>query len=154
MPPAERYRREKEALARHGTSPYKERVSRGERLGLTASQAAGKPRRGEESASDFLAAPAWTTTFYAADPPRTVTITSDRRTAQRVGRYMRLTRDLREERITPDEFRQRVRRRAPIAGLRLLDDPRAVIGLAETTDRDDLIFESGRSRPRRSRRAA
>jgi len=154
MPSAVRYARQKARAERRGSTPYRQRVARGGELGLTPSQSVGKPHRGEQPASAILSAAAWTTTFYAADPPRVVTVTTDRRTAQRSGRYMQLTRALREERISPESFRERVRRRSPIAGYRLLDDPRAVLALAHTTPRDDLVFESGRSRPRRNRRAA
>jgi hypothetical protein len=154
MPIAVRYAREKARAERRGSTPYRQRVARGGELGLTPSQSVGKPHTGEQPASAVLSEAAWTTTFYAADPPRAVTVTTDRRTAQRAGRYMQLTRSLREERISPETFRDRVRRRPRIAGYRLLDDPRAVLALAETTSRDDLVFESGRSRPRRTRRAA
>ncbi len=154
MPSAERYARQRARAERRGTTPYRQQVDRGSKLGLSPSQSVGKPHGDEQPASAVLSEADWTATFYAADPPRVVTVTTDRHTAQRIGRYMRLTRDLREERISQEAFRERVRRRQPIGGYRLLDDPRAVLALAATTARDDLIFESGRSRPRRTRRAA
>jgi len=154
VPSAERYAREKARAERRGSTPYRQRIDRGGELGLSPSQSIGKPTRQERPASAILSEARWTATFYAASPPRVVPVDTDRRTAQRIGRYMRLTRDLREQRISPEAFRERARRRPPISGYRLLDDPRAVLVLAETTVRDDLIFESGRSRPRRNRRAS
>jgi hypothetical protein len=65
---------------------------------------------------------------------------------------MQLTRALREQWISPEEFRKRVRRMRPIDGFRPLDDPRAVLALIQTTAPSDIVFEyRGRSRPRRSR---
>lgn len=160
MPSRERYEREKTALARKGTTAYKQRTApaRLKRLGLTSTQAAGKPRRGERSARAVFARPDFKATIYTGVPgepgkePRRITFWTDRPNDVRAGRYMQLTRALREQRISPEEFRKRVRRMRPIDGFRPLDDPRAVLALIQTTAPSDIVFEyRGRSRPRRSR---
>ncbi len=165
MPSAERYRREKARLARHGTTPYGQRVapSRLERLGLTRHQAEGHPAPGEQSARELFSRPDYKATIYVgtpADPdnlPRVVKFWTDRPTDVRAGRYMQLTRALREERISPEDFRKKVRRMRPIGGMRPLSDPWAVLALIQTTPREDISFEyrglarSRRARPKRSR---
>jgi hypothetical protein len=160
MPAAKRYRREKAALARRGTTPFKERTSpvRLKKLGLSRSQAAGKPRPNEPSVRKLFSASNFETTIYTgtfgdpSDPPRLITFWADRPTQVRGGRYMALTRALREQRIGADEFRAKVRRMRPIGGFRPLDDPRAVLALIQVTAPSDIVFEyRGRSRPRRSR---
>ena len=157
-PSADRYRREKEQLARRGTTAYSERVFRLEQLGLTRSQAAGHPRPSETSARELFSQPDYQATIYvgvrgdADNPPRLVSFWTDRPTDVRAGRYMALTRSLREERIAPTDFRRKVRRMRPIAGMRPLDDPEAVLALVQTTAREDIVFEyRGRARPRRAR---
>jgi hypothetical protein len=160
MPSAKRYRRQKATLASQGTTPFKERVApkRLERLGVTRSQAAGKPQPGEPSVRELFSAPDFEATIYTGDPgdpanpSRLITFWTDRPSQVRAGRYMRLTRDLREERILPEDFRRRVRRMRPIDGFHPLDDPRAVLALIQTTVREDIVFEyRGRQRPRRAR---
>jgi hypothetical protein len=160
MPSAKRYRREKAALANRGTTPFKERTSpaRLKKLGLSRSQAAGKPRSGERSARELFSAPDFKATLYTGvvgqvgNGPRTVTFWTDRPTDVRAGRYMALTRALREQRISPDEFHAKVRRMRPIGGFRPLDDPRAVLALIQVTAPSEIVFEyRGRSRARRSR---
>ena len=155
-PSADRYQREKERLARRGVTPYGERVSRLEALGLTRSQAAGHPGPSETSARELFSQPDYRATIYtgirgdADDPPRVVSFWTDRPTDVRAGRYLALTRALREERVTPSAFRRRVRRMRPIGGMRPLDDPEAVLALVQTTAREDIVFEyRGRARPRR-----
>ena len=160
MPSAKRYRGQKLALASRGTTPFKERVApkRLERLGVTRSQAAGKPQSGEPSVRELFSAPDFETTIYTgtfddpSNPPRPITFWADRPAQVRGGRYMALTRALREERIEREEFQRRVRRMRPIGGFRPLDDPRAVLALIQVTAPSDIVFEyRGRSRPRRSR---
>lgn len=160
MPSAERYRRQREALIRRGTTPYRQRVapSRLVRLGLTRTQAEGHPGSGEESVRELFGRPDYEATIYVGTPgdpdnlPRVVTFWTDRPTDVRAGRYMALTRALREERITPEDFRTKVRRMRPIGGMRPLDDPRAVLALIQTTTREDIVFDyRGRARPRRAR---
>ena len=158
MPNADRYRRERDRLARRGTTPFRERVSRLEALGLTRSQAAGHPGPSETSARELFSQPDYRATIYtgirgdADDPPRVVSFWTDRPTDVRAGRYLALTRALREERVTPSAFRRRVRRMRPIGGMRPLDDPGAVLALIQTTAREDIVFEyRGRARPRRAR---
>ncbi|MDA8311417.1 MAG: hypothetical protein M0Z46_12555 [Actinomycetota bacterium] len=156
MPSADRYQREKDRLARRGITPYGERVSRLEALGLTRSQAAGHPRPNETPARELFSQPDYRATIYVGvrgdpdNPPRVISFWTDRPTDVRAGRYMALTRALREERITPTEFRRKVRRMRPIGGMRPLDDPEAVLALIQTTAREDITFEyRGRARPRR-----
>ena len=127
------------------------RVERGERLGLSRSQALGHPREGEPAAHDVLSEHHWIVTFPTDDPPRLVTINTDLHTAQRAGRFNALGRALREARITPEDYRRRVRRFKPIAGFEPLSDPRALIALTVASTREEWIFESGRQRPRRQR---
>ncbi len=158
-PSADRYRREKDRLARRGITPYDERISRLEALGLSRSQAAGHPRPNETPARELFSQPDYRATIYtgirgdADDPPRVVSFWTDRPTDVRAGRYMAHTRALREERVTPIEFHRRVRRMRPIGGMRPLDDPEAVLALVQTTAREDIVFEyRGRARPRRGGR--
>ncbi len=160
MPSRERYAREKAALARKDTTPYKQRTApaRLRKLSLTSTQAAGKPRRGEAPAREIFSRPDFKGTIYTGVPgepgnePRRVTFWTDRQNDVRAGRYMQLTRALREQRISPDAFRKRVRRMRPIAGFRPLDNPRTVLALIQVTAPSDIVFEyRGRSRPRRSR---
>jgi hypothetical protein len=127
------------------------RVERGERLGLSRSQALGHPREGERAAHEVLSEHRWIVTFPAENPPRLVTIDTDLHTAQRAGRLNALGRALREARITPEDYRRRARRYKPIAGFEPLSDPRALIALSVTSTRDEWLFESGRQRPRRRR---
>ena len=157
MPDRERYRREKQRLAQRATTPYAERISRLERLGLTRTQAAGHPEPTEPSARELFSRPDYRATFYvgvrgdADNPPRPISFWTDRMTDVRAGRYMALTRALREERITPAAFRRKVRRMRPIGGMRPLDDPEAVLALIQTTVREDIVFEyRGQARPRRA----
>lgn len=165
MPSAERYRKLKASLARRGTTAYRQRVapSRLVRLGLSRTQAEGHPAPGEESARELFSLPDYKAIIYVgtpADPanlPRVVTFWTDRPTDVRAGKYMQLTRALREERTSPDDFRRKVRRMRPLGGMQPLSDPRAVLALIQTTPRKDIVFEyrglarSRRARPKRSR---
>jgi hypothetical protein len=92
-------------------------------------------------------------TFPVDDPPRLVTVRVDYRTAQRAGRFNALGRTLREARITPEEYVRRARRYQPIGGYQPLADPSAVLALYVASTTDEWIFESGRQRPRRTRRS-
>ncbi len=160
MPSAERYRREKERLARRGTTPYRQRVapSRLARLGLTRTQAEGHPGPSEESVREIFGRSDYEATLYVGTPsdpanlPRAITFWTDRPTQVRAGRFMQLTRALREERISSEDFRKKVRRMRPIGSMRPLDDPRAVLALIQTTPREDITFEyRGLARSRRAR---
>ncbi len=149
MPSRERYEREKAAAARKGTTPYRQRTSptRLKKLGLTTSQAAGKPRSGEPSARSLFARLDYKATLYTGVPddpsnlPRRVTFWTDRQNDVRAGMYMQRTRALHEERISHEEFQEKVRRMKPIAGYRPLDDPRAVLALMQTTVPSDIVFD-------------
>ncbi|MGA8725441.1 MAG: hypothetical protein WB565_10390 [Acidimicrobiales bacterium] len=114
----------------------------------------GHPRQGERAASDLFAEERWVVTFPAADPARLVTIETDLRTAQRANRFNRLGREFREARITAEEYQRRARRLQPIAGYRPLADPRSFIALVVSSAPEEWIFESGRQRPRRTRRGS
>ena len=138
---------------RNYTKEYIDRKQRGLASGLSLSQALGHPRADEPSTAELQALPVWTSTFPAQDPPRLVTIQSDLATAKRVGRYDRKLRDLREGRIGPGDFRRYALRVRPIGELRVVSDPATAVALVEATTPEDWIFESGRNRPRRSRRA-
>jgi hypothetical protein len=65
--------------------------------------------------------------------------------ARRAGRYLALTRLLRENRVSPSAFARRVRRWRPIAGVPLLADPRRVLALLQMGASDDLEFYSTRA---------
>ncbi len=102
-------------------------------------------------------------TFYAADPPRRITIEGvTQRDVQRAGAYMHsvrtLIRDLREHPQQADRIKKRwesrARRRAPIVAHPLLATATAAILLAEQDRQtgEDPVFDSGRSRPGRRRR--
>jgi len=84
------------------------------------------------------------------DPPRFVIIEGLlRRDLRRAGRYDSLVGKLEEHRITPAEFRRRVRSWRPIAGFRFLSDPDAVLALLEerrASDQEVFVYSSGRAR--------
>jgi len=141
------------ARARNYQRERAQRKKRGQELGLSTSQIRGHPKASEPSVSELQALPVWTVTFPASDPPRLVTIESDLATAKRVGRYDRKLRALREGRITPGEFRRYAQRVKPVGHMRAVSDPATAIALVEVSTPQDWVFESGRSRPRRSRRA-
>ena len=141
------------AAVRDYRAEYAERKKRGLAAGLSPSQARGHPKPDEPSTAELQALPVWTVTFPAQDPPRLVTIQSDLATAKRVGRYDRKLRDLREGRIGPAAFRRYALRVKPVGDLRVVSDPATAVALVEVATPEDWIFESGRNRPRRSRRA-
>jgi hypothetical protein len=137
---------------RNYTKEYAERTKRGLASGLSLSQVRGHPKADEPSTSELQALPVWTVTFPAQDPPRLVTVQSDLATAKRVGRYDRKLRDLREGRITPGDFRRYAQRVRPVGGMYVVTDPATAVALVEVATTEDWIFESGRNRPRRTRR--
>jgi hypothetical protein len=103
--------------------------------------------------------------FYAANPPRFVVVEGvSLRDIQRAGRYMGSVGALLDAhgRGASDwaemarAFEARFRRWAPIADLYLLADAHAVVALAEAqrAAEREVIFDSGRFRPGRRRRAA
>jgi hypothetical protein len=104
--------------------------------------------------------------FYAANPPRFVVVEGPLsvRDVQRAGQYMGSVGALldahrrggSEWSQVSRAFERRFRRYAPIAGLALLADADAVIALAEVqrAGEQEVIFDSGRSRPGRRRRTA
>ncbi|MHB8671747.1 MAG: hypothetical protein ACYDAD_14505 [Acidimicrobiales bacterium] len=120
---------------------------------MTRAQARGHAHSGEAAVSELISRPSWTVTFPAADPPRLATVELGYRDAQRAGRLDALGRAMREGRLAPKDYERRVRRMRPIAGLKPLADPRVVLALVTVSGRDDWVFESGRSRPRRARRS-
>lgn len=135
---------------RNYAAEYARRVQRAEARGLSRSQAAGHPRTGERRASEALSAPEWTTTIFG-DPSHVVTVATGYREAQRAGRYMELTRKLNQGEITAGEFRRKVSRMPPIAGVDLLSDPRQVLALVVLTDKSQFLFESKGTPARRKR---
>ena len=124
------------------------------RPNLPAREALGHPVAGTRSR---------VATFFADAPPRMVTVEGlSAGDMSRAGRYMAATQALVAARRTADwaqvsrAFEARFRRWKPIAGLTLLADPNAVVALAERerVAEREVIFDSGRSRPGRRRRAA
>jgi hypothetical protein len=103
--------------------------------------------------------------FYADNPPRFVIVEDgiSVRDVQRAGRYMSATGVLVDAHRRGGEdwaqasraFERRVRRFSPIGGLTLLADPDAVVALAERqrAEEQEIVFDSGRSRPGRRRAA-
>jgi hypothetical protein len=103
--------------------------------------------------------------FYADNPPRFVIVEGvSLREIQRAGRYMGSVGALVDAHRRGGSdwaqvaraFERRFRRWAPIAGLNLLANAEAVVALAEAqrAAEQEIVFDSGRSRPGRRRRAA
>ena len=82
-------------------------------------------------------------------PPRFIIIEGlSRGDLRRAGRYQNLVRLLSEGRMTPAEFRRRVRSWRPIAGFTFLSDPDAVLAQLDEQragDQDVFYYSSGRS---------
>jgi hypothetical protein len=82
-----------------------------------------------------------------ASPPRFVVFANlSRPDRSRLGRYGDLSAKLDAGRITPAEFRRRVRRWRPIASEHLLSDPDAVLRLLDERRAQDLeifVYERG-----------
>ena len=68
---------------------------------------------------------------FLDDPPRAVDVRVDDADAQVAARYAEWTRQLAEGTIRPKWFRAQVATWEPVAGLRLLADPEAVLALIE-----------------------
>jgi len=126
---------------------YRQRVARGETLGVSRSAAVGHATPGEPSLSAATGRGFGEATFFDAESG-TVLVLDDATASdmRRAGRYMNLTRQLREGAISEAEFRRRVSRWAPIRGRQFLADPQRALALAITTDRDDIIFRYLRGR--------
>lgn len=84
------------------------------------------------------------------DPPRFIIVEGlIYRDLKRAGRYDSLVGKLQEHRITPAEFRRRIRSWRPIAGFRFLSDPNAVLALLDerrASDQEVFVYSSGRAR--------
>jgi hypothetical protein len=102
-------------------------------------------------------------TFFTTDPPRLITVEGGLtlRDLQRAGTFMQAT-DVLLQPQDPEEwarhardFERRFERWAPIAGHPLLVDALAIVAVAERerAAETEIIFDSGRSRPGRRRRA-
>lgn len=110
------------------------------RPGLSARQALGHPK-----ASDTRP----TISFMAEDPARFVIVETDnRRDLKRAARYDNLVSQLASGRLSPAVFRRRVGAWRPIAHLRFLSDPDAVLAIIEARragEKDLFVYSSGRS---------
>ncbi len=93
------------ASPRDYRAEYARRIAKSKKVGLSSAQARGHAKPNETLASAVESKKAWTVTVYLDDPPRPVTLITDRPSSRRAGRYMQLTRQLREARIAPSEFR-------------------------------------------------
>lgn len=84
------------------------------------------------------------------DPPRFIVVEGlTYRDLKRAGRYDSLVGKLQEHRITPTEFRRRIRSWRPIAGFRFLSDPDAVLAVLDerrASDQEVFVYSSGRAR--------
>ncbi len=107
---------------------------------LTARQALGHPAAGDRPPQISL---------MVDNPPRwIITEALNRRDLTRAGRYDNLVSQLDTGRLSHNAFRRRVSSWRPIAGLRFLSDPDAVLAiLQELRASDQMVFhyESGRS---------
>jgi len=150
---AAEYRPRAERARARGSSFFRERVARGEAEGLSRAQAAGHARKaGERSPGRFFAERRWTVTI-GLEPGELATVRVPRGEAQRAGRWNALVEALRDGRVSPREFRARVRRWAPVARRRVVSDPAVALALTLTAAPDAWIFESARIRARRGRRS-
>jgi hypothetical protein len=117
---------------------YLRRVERN--LGLSAREALGHPKPGYRPAQ---------ISFFAEGPPRRIVIEGlSRRDVRRAARYGAFVSNLANGRISPAEFRRRIRTWRPIAGFRFLSDPDAVLALIEelrAADIEPFYYEAGRS---------
>ena len=145
------YERRKVRAADEGSTVAQQRVSRAAALGLSPTQAVGHPRAGERSARALHGEQNWTVTIFA-EPRDVVTVQVSRADAVRAGRYNRLVRDLREGRMTPDDFQRRASRMKPIATHRVVSDPKKALALAILTEPDEYVFDSPRAGGRTRRR--
>jgi hypothetical protein len=106
-----------------------------------------------------------TLSLFTGDPPgpRLIVIEgASRRDARRAGLYMHATRQLLDDlRYGPQDaetirrtFNRRFARWRPVAGFTLLADADAVIALVDElrAGEEEVVFDSGRSRPGRRRR--
>jgi hypothetical protein len=160
MPDAARHVRDKRRLAALGTTPHRLRVERtqgrieratGQRI--SRRHAAGHVPSGAKSVGRLLAERLYLASWLTVGPPepgRLVTLEVSYSEARRAGRYWDLVRQLREGRISPVAFRRRVVRWLPIAGSRLLADPRGVLALLVMGAGDDVAFYGTRGSRRRA----
>jgi hypothetical protein len=109
-------------------------------LGLTAREAVGHPKPGYRPAQ---------ISFFAESPPRRIVIEGlSRRDVRRAARYDAFVNNLANGRLSPSEFRSRIRGWRPIAGFRFLSNPDAVFALLEelrAADTEPFYYEPGRS---------
>jgi hypothetical protein len=117
---------------------YSLRVSRGQRRGYTTRQAAGRASTAEPSASQLGAVPR--TLPFLGEPGEVVDRELTAAQARRASRANRLDRLLRDGDITPDEFRRRKSRMAPIAGVKPLADPATALALLIVTPSEDWRY--------------
>lgn len=155
----------RDLMARLGITSYQARQRIGAEQGLSRSQASGHARRGEPSARELRAQPAWTVTTFARGTEgagRVIHAQVNRVEAQRAGRYAHLVRQLQDGRIDDKDFRRRTSRMGPVAGQRLISDPATARAVAaqERADRNngqgagEPWFDSGAAAVRRARLSA
>jgi len=113
---------------------------RDRKIGPTAREALGHQKPGYRPAQ---------ISFFAEGPPRRIVIEGlSRRDVSRAARYDAFVSNLANGRISPAEFRRRMRTWRPIAGFRFLSEPDAVLALIEELRAADIelfYYEPGRS---------
>lgn len=137
------------------------RKYKGEQEGVPANVALGHAPRGEPSLSELRREKTWGASFYARSAtgdPAIVSRDMSYHDAQKAGRYMKLSEGLVKGRISPQDFRRRLRRMGTIDGRPPLSDPAAVLLLAaeerEYRRRGEprVRWESGKKAVARARR--
>lgn len=107
---------------------------------LSARQALGHPKPGDKRP---------TISLMVEDPPRFVVIETDnRRDLKRAARYDNLVSLLANGRVSPVAFRKRIGSWRPIAHMRFLSDPDAVLVIIEARRAGELdlfVYSSGRA---------
>jgi len=128
---------------------------------VPANVALGHAPRGEPSLSELRREKTWGASFYARSAtgdPAIVSRDMSYHDAQKAGRYMKLSEGLVKGRISPQDFRRRLRRMGTIDGRPPLSDPAAVLLLAaeerEYRRRGEprVRWESGKKAVARARR--
>jgi hypothetical protein len=120
-------------MERHGWTSARARRYKAEQEGIPANVALGHAPKGEPGLRELRAERAWGASFYARNSvgePTVISRDMPYRDAQRAGRYMQLTERLVKGRISPQDFRRRVRRLGEIDGRKPLSDPAAVLAIA------------------------
>jgi len=120
-------------MERHGWTSAQARKYKGEQEGIAPNVALGHAPKGEPGLRELRKERAWGASFYALDAEGYAVVVScdmSYADAQRAGKYMQLTERLAKGRISPEDFRRRVRRLGRIDGRRPLSDPAAVLAIA------------------------